>query len=297
MPRTACPRIVSFATTLAVLTGLSLLGASPGGHQTDRFGDWTSPVNLGDTVNSPSQEILPALSKNGSSLYFASDWPGSMGGEDLWVARRAGKDAPWEAPVNLGAAINTAFNERSPELSRDGHFLFFATNRPGGQGDFDIWVAWRAHIHDDFGWRPAVNLSAGVNSASGDFGPGFFENDDIGIPLLYFASTRPGGLGSADIYRSALRPFGGFGPAMPVSDLNSPQGDFRPSLRADGLELSSTRIAPDRPMSPGSVFATSGCRSAARRGRRGRPRPTSVRWSTARSTTTSRCCRATAPRW
>ena len=237
MPRTAFPRIVSVAISLAVLTGLSLLGASPGAHQADRFDDWTPPVNLGDTVNSPSQEILPALSKNGSSLYFASDRPGSLGGEDLWVSRRAGKDAPWEAPVNLGAAINTAFNERSPELSRDGHFLFFATNRPGGLGDFDIWVAWRAHTHDDFGWQPAVNLGAGVNSAFGDFGPGFFENDEIGIPILYFASTRPGGLGSADIYRSALQPSGAFGPAMPVSELNSPQGDFRPSVRADGLEI------------------------------------------------------------
>lgn len=246
MPRTAFPRIFSVATSLAVLTGLSLLGAAPGGHQADRFGDWTPPVNLGDAVNSPSQEILPALSKNGRSLYFASDRPGSLGGEDLWVSRRAGKDSPWEAPVNLGAVINTAFNERSPELSRDGHFLFFATNRPGGLGDFDIWVAWRAHIHDDLGWRPAVNLSAGVNSASGDFGPGFFENDEIGIPILYLASTRPGGLGSADIYRSALQRHGGFGPAMPVSELNSPQGDFRPSLRADGLEivLDSNRPAP-----------------------------------------------------
>ena len=68
MPRTAFPRIVSVATCLAVLTGLSLVGASPDPHQTDRFGDWTPPVNLGETVNSPSQEILPALSKNGKSL-------------------------------------------------------------------------------------------------------------------------------------------------------------------------------------------------------------------------------------
>lgn len=237
MPRTTSLRVVSLAISLAVLAGLSLLGASPGGHHPDRFDDWTQPVNLGDVVNSPSQEILPALSKNGMSLYFASDRPGSQGGEDLWVSRRAGKDAPWEAPVNLGAAINTAFNERSPELSRDGHFLFFATNRPGGLGDFDIWVAWRAHVHDDFGWHAPVNLGAGVNSASGDFGPGFFENDEIGVPVLYFSSTRPGGLGSADIYRSALQRSGGFGPAMPVPELNSPQGDFRPSLRADGLEI------------------------------------------------------------
>jgi Tol biopolymer transport system component len=133
--------------------------------------------------------------------------------------------------------INTAFNERSPELSRDGHFLFFATNRPGGVGDFDIWVAWRAHTHDDFGWQPAINLGPGVNSAAGDFGPGYFENDEIGIPVLHLASTRPGGLGSADLYRTTLQPSGGFGAATPVSELNSPQGDFRPSVRADGLEI------------------------------------------------------------
>jgi hypothetical protein len=84
-----------------------------------------------------------------------------------------------------------------------------------------------------------------VNSAFGDFGPGFFENDEIGVPVLYFASTRPGGLGSADIYRSALQRSGGFGPAMPVPELNSPQGDFRPSLRADGLETGSMPGPPD----------------------------------------------------
>jgi hypothetical protein len=76
-----------------------------------------------------------------------------------------------------------------------------------------------------------------VNGAAGDFGPSFFANDTLGLPILYFASNRPGGLGSADLYRSGLRPFGGFGPAVPVSELNSPQGDFRPSIRADGLEI------------------------------------------------------------
>jgi hypothetical protein len=237
MPRTAFRPTTRVAASLALVLGLSLLSASPGAHQADRFGDWTPPVNLGDTVNSPFQEILPALSKDGSSLYFASDRPGSVGDEDLWVSRRAGKDGPWQTPVNLGTAINTAFNERSPELSRDGHFLFFATNRPGGVGDFDIWVSWRAHTHDDFGWRPAVNLGPGVNSAAGDFGPSYFENDAIGIPLLHFASTRPGGFGSADLYRSALQPSGGFGSVVAVAELNSPQGDFRPSVRADGLEI------------------------------------------------------------
>ena len=249
MPRTPFHPTASVATSLALFAALSLLSAAPGAHQEGRFDDWTPPVNLGAAVNSPYQEILPALSKNGESLYFASDRPGSAGGEDLWVSRRAGKDGPWQPPINVGAAINTTFQERSPELSRDGHFLFFATNRPGGVGDFDIWVAWRAHTHDDFGWQPAVNLGAGVNSAAGDFGPGYFENDELGVPLLHFASTRPGGMGGADLYRSTLQPAGGFGSVVPVAELNSPQGDFRPSIRADGLEIvfDSNRPAPPDP--------------------------------------------------
>ena len=102
MTRTPFRPTAGVAAGLALLTGLSLLSAAPDDRQGDRFGDWTPPVNLGEAVNSPYPEILPALSKNGSSLYFASDRPGSLGGEDLWVSRRAGKDRAWQAPVNLG---------------------------------------------------------------------------------------------------------------------------------------------------------------------------------------------------
>jgi Tol biopolymer transport system component len=238
MPRRAFRTNVSVHIILMLaLFGLSVLSASNGAHRAKRFDRWTAPVNLGDTVNSPYSEFLPTLSRNGTSLYFVSDRPGSLGGEDLWVSRRKNRNAPWGTPVNLGAAVNTAFNERSPELSRDGHLLFFATNRPGGLGDFDIWVAWRAHTHDDFSWQPAVNLGSGVNSVAGDFGPSYIDNGKIGIPSLYFSSTRPGGLGSADIYRSEMSRDGSFAAATPVTELNSPQGDFRPSIRGDGLEI------------------------------------------------------------
>jgi hypothetical protein len=230
---------------------MSVLSASPGADRMTQSDEWTSPANLGDTVNSASSEFLPALSKNELSLYFASNRSDSLGGEDLWVSRRDSRDEPWGTPVNLGAAVNTAFNERSPELSRDGHLLFFATNRPGGLGDFDIWVAWRAHTHDDFAWQPAVNLGPGVNGAFGDFGPSYLDNDEIGFPVLYFASNRPGGPGNADIYRSELSADGSFGPATAVSELNTPQGDFRPSIRADGLEIVLDSNRPGPPDDPG----------------------------------------------
>jgi hypothetical protein len=207
-------------------------------------GDWSEPVNLGEAVNSVFEEFLPELSKNGRSLYFASNRPG-LGGEDLWVSRRAGPTDTWGPADNLGAAINGAFNERSPALSRDGHLLFFASTRPGGMGSFDIWVSWRAHTNDDFGWQPPVNLGSGVNSTSGDFGPSYFENDDVGIPMLFFASGRPG-VGGIDIYQSELTATGSFGPATLVSELSTPQNDFRPTIRFDGLEVifDSNRPAP-----------------------------------------------------
>jgi hypothetical protein len=251
MPRTASRTTISLHLGLALVAALSVLSAASGTDATTTRDQWTTPENLGDTVNSPFSEFLPTLSRDGLSLYFASDRPGSIGSEDLWVSRRARRGASWGTPVNLGAAINTAFNERSPELSRDGHFLFFATNRPGGSGDFDIWVAWRAHTRDDFAWQPPVNLGSGVNSASGDFGPGHIDNEKIGIPTLYFSSTRPGGLGSADIYRSEMLADGSFGPAVSVSELNSAQGDFRPSIRGDGLEIVFDSNRPGPPEVPG----------------------------------------------
>ena len=179
------------ACNLVVLVVVGLLDIAS--VQTAKpFGEWTLPVNLGEDVNSGFEEFLPELSKNGLSLYFASNRPGPFDGEDLWVSRRESRDAPWGEPVNLGPSVNTGANERSPALSRDGHLLFFATNRAGGAGGIDIWVSWRAHTRDDLGWQPAVNLGPGVNSPGGDFGPSYFENDDIGVPTLFFAEQPPG---------------------------------------------------------------------------------------------------------
>ena len=216
-------------------------------HPTDvgaaKFGVWSAPVNLGAVVNTGYLELAPQTSKNGLSLYFASDRPesyGSFGGEDLWVSQRSSTGGPWALPMNLGQAINTEWTERSPAFSRDGHYLFFASDRPGGLGGLDIWVSWRANSHDDFGWEAPVNVAV-LNSASTDAGPTFFEGGDAGVPLLYMASNRPGG--PLDIYVSELLN-GAFRPPMPVLELNTAQADLTPGVRHDGLEIV---IATNRP--------------------------------------------------
>ena len=65
-------------------------------------------------------------------------------------------------------ALLHAWNEgdaREQVMSRDGHWLFVHSNRPGSfVPGSDIWVSCREHVHDDFAWEPPVNLGPGVNA-------------------------------------------------------------------------------------------------------------------------------------
>lgn len=201
-----------------------------------RFSDWSAPVNLGPPINTPFVDVGPAISKDELSLYLMSNRPGGFG-FDLWVSERERRDAPWAPPVNLGPLINSPGFEDAPALSRDGHWLFFVSDRLGGFGGQDIWASWRPHTHDNFGWQAPTNLGPGVNSPFADVGPGYFEDDETGTPKLFFGSDRAGGVGASDIYVSELTADGTFGPAMLVPELSGPDRDSRPAIRADGLEI------------------------------------------------------------
>jgi Tol biopolymer transport system component len=240
----------NLCSAIFTLTALILLGpaATPATAQT--FSAWSAPVNLGPTINSPSTEFGPAISRDGLSLYISSNRPGGFGGFDLWVSQRASVNDPWGPPVNLGPNTNSSSDEILPNFSPDGHVMFFSTNRPGGSGNFDIWASERANRHDDFGWQPPVNLGPGVNTAAFEAAPHYFEKKGCGVPVLFFTSDRAGGLGDFDSYVSAFGPEdtdddsgghrggeGSFRPASLVFELSSPQREARPNLRDDGREI------------------------------------------------------------
>src|SRR5262245_18458415 len=104
------------------------------------YSGWSAPENLGPVVNSTAGEQNAQLSKDGLAIYFTSNRDGRL---HLYVTRRASLDSPWEPPVKLPASLNSTESEFAPNLSIDGHLLFFASSRLGGEGGNDIYVARR----------------------------------------------------------------------------------------------------------------------------------------------------------
>jgi hypothetical protein len=238
--------------TLLVGGMLALVMTQGPSAHAQKYSDWSAPVNFGAPINSAFSDQQPAISRNGRSLYFTSNRPGGLGGFDMYVSQRASVHDPWGSPVNLGPTVNTTSSEGNPAFSRDGHSMFFQSDRPGGLGGIDIWASRHVNKHDDFGWQTPVNLGAGVNTAAGDQAPSYFENDENGendedgkngendeggAAQLFFASDRPGGPGGLDIYISEQTAAGCFRPAVLVTELSSSGGDSRPSIRHDGLEI------------------------------------------------------------
>lgn len=220
-------QFASAAMTFVLL--MTSLSASVAAKQ---YGPWTLAVSAeslpgtSTQLNTASVDGCPIQSPDGLSLYIASNRPTGLGGLDIWVAHRASPTAAFGDPVNLGAPINSDVDDFCPTPVR-GKGLFFVSARAvaGACGQGDIYFARENPSH---GWTDPVNLGCGVNSALGEAGPSYFEAD--GQRYLYFSS-------GPEIVASIELSDGIFGSAVAVAELNSPDGDFRPNVRKDGLEI------------------------------------------------------------
>jgi Tol biopolymer transport system component len=156
----------------------------------------------------------------------------------VW-AEKAHADFIFGTPVNLGPTVNSSFDDLGAETSADGLELYFSSNRPGGFGDWDLYVAVRATTQDD--WGTAVNLGSPPNSQYGDWEPSISTD---GLTLYFsdvypaYGSWRPDGLGHGDIWVSTRPttddPWGEPENLGPV--VNSLQA-YWPDISADGLSL------------------------------------------------------------
>jgi len=238
------------ATTSSLLASAALAGGP-------RLTDWSTPVNLGAPVNSAFQDGTAKLSRDGRRLFFASNPP--CGADDavndfnLWVAHRRNRNSPWGEPQCLGlnanarAAGDVPYQDREPELSRDGHWLYFVSDRPGSLGGTisggavggDIWASFRHDVRDDDGWSPPFALPV-INSEASERAPTYFENPRRcgtrgQLPQLYFSSSRAG---LVDIFVVDILGGTTAGTARPVTELNvADQIDAGGVITRSGREL------------------------------------------------------------
>jgi outer membrane protein OmpA-like peptidoglycan-associated protein len=102
-------------------------------------GLWQEPVNAGPNINSIGNESAPHVDFDNRTLYFTSDGRAGMGGNDLFVSRKT--KAGWQPAVNMGYPINTAHDEKSSFVTLNGSKLFFASDRNGPAGNYDLLTA------------------------------------------------------------------------------------------------------------------------------------------------------------
>ena len=137
-------------------------------------GDWTATDLF--KWNNPSYSVAHGVVDDTLNLYFSSDMPGGFGGADIY--RCTWNGSSYEAPVNLGAGINTAGDENFPFVSQDGYLYFSSTGWPG-MGGLDV-------FRSDFIQNQPKNMGAPVNSNADDFA--FSVNDISGKG--YLSSNR-----------------------------------------------------------------------------------------------------------
>ncbi len=174
--------VVSFSSDGKTMYFTRCLGDTPAGqiYQSSRSGgEWTEPTLIQLFADTTVTVGHPAISPDGSKLYFVSDADGGLGGKDIWVAINEG--GKWIVLENLGANVNTSGNEMFPYVRQDGA-LFFSSDGREGFGGLDIYMA----VQDSAGVWQVENMYTPINSAGDDFGITFSADNSMG----YFSSSR-----------------------------------------------------------------------------------------------------------
>lgn len=161
--------------------------------------DWDSiiPVHFNDDAYSVAH---PSINATGTTIYFASDMPGTKGDADLFMAS-INRDGSLGEPINLGGVINKESAETFPYITSKGD-LYFASDSHPGLGGLDLLVIRDFENKFKNGDSLTIeNLGRPFNSAKDDFAYAEDEEHKVG----FFTSNREGGKGDDDIYKFNIK--------------------------------------------------------------------------------------------
>ncbi|MCA9279329.1 MAG: PD40 domain-containing protein [Phycisphaeraceae bacterium] len=193
---------------------------------------WKPATALARGINSPRNELDPGLSADGTILFFSR--ASERGDADIYFVQRNGFG--WTEPAALDT-VNSDRDDLGPQPTLDGKAIVFASNRSGGQGGYDLWIARKG----EEGWLPAENLGEGVNTPYHEYAPAISPDN----ASLVFATNRPDvapeqtnvrqGMfqGDFDLYIAALAD-GTTIPARMLVSLSTDYDDISPAFSPAG---------------------------------------------------------------
>jgi len=158
---------------------------------------WSTPENLGDSINTEFWESAPSLSPDKRDLYFSSRQPDGYGGSDLFVSHRL-LNGRWSAPENLGPTINTIGDEGTPFIHADNQSLYFTSSGHPGYGGDDLFVTRKG---PGGVWSKPENLGYPINTIENE-GSLVISADG---KTAYYASDRADSRGGLDLYSFEMR--------------------------------------------------------------------------------------------
>jgi hypothetical protein len=193
-------------------------------YQAERIdtSEWTSPVELKSERSSFFNNGPMCFAPDDKTVYFTSeDETGKVTNSKkfknhsgIFIADRSGSDLVSLRPFKYN---NPLYNVAQPSISRDGKYLFFASDMPGGQGGSDLYYC--ELINGE--WSNPVNLGPKVNSPASENYPFIHPSG-----RLYFSSNRTAGLGKLDVYYTSLTYGAWDEPSHMPEPINSESDDF-----------------------------------------------------------------------
>ena len=147
---------------------------------------------LSDDLNMEEKKGSMSLTQDLNTLYYAADYnEKGYGRYDIYKVTKTKKG--WSVPKNLGKNINSDYWDSAPSIAPDNQALYFCSNRPGGYGGIDIYVAYK---NEKGYWEEAINMGPTINTEGDEQAP-FIHADN---KTLYFSSNGWPGFGGSDLF-------------------------------------------------------------------------------------------------
>jgi len=203
-----------------------------------------TPLNMGPKINSKNSEYFPGITADGEYFIYTRRIETQIPHEDFYISKLL-PDGSWGPSYNLGPPVNTEENEGSVSISTDGQFIFFAAcnrakihtlqGQEGMASPRDVYPGCDLYFSRLEGdkWSIPRHLGETINSREWESTPSL-SFDGL---TIYFSSTRQGGYGGSDIWKSYWTPAGFSMPINLGPTINTAGNEQTPFIHPDNQTL------------------------------------------------------------